>query len=65
MAKNRAEAEAKSGGTSEAPEAEDARRRRLLEQGITSAAKAGPALVRMSQKRGNQVFGSFDAVETT
>lgn len=63
IATNRAAAKTKTGGTSEAPEAEDARQRRLLEQGITGAAKAGRALARMSQKRGNQVFGTFEAVE--
>ncbi|MGC0344331.1 hypothetical protein RKD20_009453 [Streptomyces sp. SLBN-8D4] len=63
IAKNRAAAKAKMNGTSAEPEAEDARQRRLLEQGITSAAKAGRALARMSQKRGNQVFGAFEAVE--
>ncbi|MEU1782129.1 hypothetical protein ABZ545_21965 [Streptomyces abikoensis] len=64
IAKNRAEANAKTAGTSEESEAEDARQRRLLEQGITGAAKAGRALARMSQKRGNQVFGTFEAVQT-
>ncbi|MEV5010905.1 hypothetical protein [Streptomyces sp. NPDC055692] len=64
IAKNRAEAKAKTDGTSAQPEAEDARQRRFLEQGITGAAKAGLALARMSQKRGNQVFGTFEAVET-
>jgi hypothetical protein len=63
IAKNRAEAKAKADGTSGEPEAEDARQRRLLEQGITGAAKAGRVLARMSQKRGNQVFGSFETVE--
>ncbi|MFK0025687.1 hypothetical protein [Streptomyces sp. NPDC090798] len=63
IAKNRAEAKAKTDGESAEPEAEDARQRRLLEQGITGAAKAGRALARMSQKRGNQVFGAFEAVE--
>ncbi|WOI60907.1 hypothetical protein [Streptomyces fradiae] len=61
IATNRAKA--KTNVTSEAPEAEDARQHRLLEQGITGAAKAGRALARMSQKRGNQVFGTFEAVE--
>lgn len=63
IATNRAKAKAKTNVTSEAPEAEDARQRRLLEQGIKGAAKAGRALARMSQKRGNQVFGAFEAVE--
>ncbi|MGW4349014.1 hypothetical protein ACWEL8_28635 [Streptomyces sp. NPDC004690] len=62
IAKNRAEAKAKPDGPSTEPEAEDARQRRLLDQGITGAAKAGRALARMSQKRGNQVFGAFEAV---
>ncbi|MFI7006668.1 hypothetical protein [Streptomyces sp. NPDC050145] len=63
IAKNRAEASAKSGGKNQEPEAEDVRLRRALEQGITSAAKAARALARMSQKRGNQVFGTFDTVQ--
>ncbi|WP_405763934.1 hypothetical protein OHU34_43530 [Streptomyces sp. NBC_00080] len=63
IAKNRAEAKAKTDGTSAEPEAEDARQRRLLDQGIKGAAKAGRALARMSQKRGNQVFGTFEAVK--
>ncbi|MEU3411296.1 hypothetical protein ABZ760_08490 [Streptomyces sp. NPDC006658] len=63
IAKNRAAAKAKTDGTSAEPEAEDARQRRLLEQGIKGAAKAGRALARMSQKRGKQVFGAFEAVK--
>ncbi|MFH9605464.1 hypothetical protein ACH4MK_32800 [Streptomyces rochei] len=62
IAKNRAEAKAKTGGTSETAEAEDAKQRRLLEQGVRGADKAGRALARMSRKRGNQVFGAFEAV---
>ncbi|MGW1259991.1 hypothetical protein ACWD5Q_33675 [Streptomyces sp. NPDC002513] len=63
IAKNRAEAKAKTGGKHQEPEPEDVRLRRTLEQGITSAAKAARALARMSQRRGNQVFGTFDAVQ--
>ncbi|MGW4034557.1 hypothetical protein ACWEFL_35560 [Streptomyces sp. NPDC004838] len=63
IAKNRAEAKARTDGTSAQPEAEDARQRWLLDQGIKGAAKAGRALARMSQKRGNQVFGAFEAVK--
>ncbi|WAZ24385.1 hypothetical protein STRCI_005799 [Streptomyces cinnabarinus] len=61
MAKNRA-AITTSGKPAE-PEGEDARQRRILEQGITNAAKAGLALARLSKKRGNQVFGTFETVQ--
>ncbi|MFI9289471.1 hypothetical protein [Streptomyces werraensis] len=63
VAKNRAEAKAKTDGKPEAPEAEDARQRRTLEQGITSASKAARALARMSRQRGKGVFGTFDGVQ--
>jgi hypothetical protein len=61
MAKNRA-ANTTSGKPTE-PEGEDTRQRRILEQGITNAAKAGFALARLGQKRGNQVFGTFESVQ--
>ncbi|MFC7869468.1 hypothetical protein ACFU5B_37440 [Streptomyces murinus] len=63
VAKNRAEAKAKTDGKPEDPEAEDARQRRTLEQGITSASKAARALARMSRQRGKGVFGTFDGVQ--
>ncbi|MFF9457297.1 hypothetical protein [Streptomyces flaveolus] len=63
VAKNRAEAKAKTDGKPDAPEAEDARQRRTLEQGITSASKAARALARMSRQRGKGVFGTFDGVQ--
>lgn len=61
IAKNHAEA--KAGGKSEDPEAEDVRQRRMLEQGITSASKAARALARMTRQRGKEVFGTFDGVQ--
>lgn len=61
VAKNRAAIT--TGGKPEEPEEEDARQRRILEHGITNAAKAGRALARLSQKRGHQVFGTFESVQ--
>lgn len=53
----------KTSGSPQEREPEDVRQRRQLEQGITSAAKSGRALARMSQKRGKGVFGTFDGVQ--